>query len=334
MEFFWQIILWIFVLGAMDYYVTSLSLYIIAKRRRIRAAGLAWVPFVRRWILGCIADQYHRVMLQETTRKRFVLAALSLFLMTCWIILLLCLSGIRIAMVLLVAIALSEILLFFYTLFATRDLIISCSGKCSIGILLLLCFAGLICRPIVLLLVYRTDKGITQGNSQTATSAFRQDSFDNVRQQSKIIPYVIGVLMLFPVLALIHTNYSYLWRDPDFHDTTVENLPHYSIVNAPWGQPYYYIEGKESKLYARPVPTLDIIYFYDPIERYDSFLEIYETVSEEVNQRINEENLTEYGIEKVFGDANWRTGGIQNEIQEKYGIEWHSSRDLNNIIIE
>ena len=140
--------------------------------------------------------------------------------------------------------------------------------------------------------------------------------------------------MLFPVLALIHTNYSYLWRDPDFHDTTVENLPHYSIVNAPWGQPYYYIEGKESKLYARPVPTLDIIYFYDPIERYDSFLEIYETVSEEVNQRINEENLTEYGTEKVFGDANWRTGGIQNEIQEKYGIEWHSSRDLNNIIIE
>lgn len=42
----------------LNYVLTSLSVYTIAKRRGIRAPGLAWVPVVSVWTLGSICDQY------------------------------------------------------------------------------------------------------------------------------------------------------------------------------------------------------------------------------------------------------------------------------------
>ena len=44
------------------YILKSISLYHIAKREGVSAYGLAWVPFLRGWIMGSIADrhdQYH-----------------------------------------------------------------------------------------------------------------------------------------------------------------------------------------------------------------------------------------------------------------------------------
>ena len=58
------------VIGIVSYVLSSLSLCSIAKRREIRGAGWAWMPFVGvDWVIGKIADRYD---LRQTGRdKRF-----------------------------------------------------------------------------------------------------------------------------------------------------------------------------------------------------------------------------------------------------------------------
>ena len=47
------------ILSIVMYIVSSLGFYTLAKRRGIRAPGLAWIPIGGvRWILGSLADQY------------------------------------------------------------------------------------------------------------------------------------------------------------------------------------------------------------------------------------------------------------------------------------
>ena len=47
------------ILAVITYIFSSLGFYTLAKRRGIRAPGLAWIPIGGvRWILGSLADQY------------------------------------------------------------------------------------------------------------------------------------------------------------------------------------------------------------------------------------------------------------------------------------
>ena len=45
-------------LALVNYILTSIGYYTLAKRRLIRNYGLAWVPVAREWIIGKIADEY------------------------------------------------------------------------------------------------------------------------------------------------------------------------------------------------------------------------------------------------------------------------------------
>lgn len=45
------------VVAVVDYVLVSLSLYTLAKRRGIRAPGLAWVPIANYWLLGSLTNE-------------------------------------------------------------------------------------------------------------------------------------------------------------------------------------------------------------------------------------------------------------------------------------
>lgn len=53
-------LVWLFALGCLilNYVLTALSYYTVAKRRGIPHPGLAWVPLVSVWTLGSICDHY------------------------------------------------------------------------------------------------------------------------------------------------------------------------------------------------------------------------------------------------------------------------------------
>lgn len=81
------ILLYIVLLGVgiLNYVLSSLSLYTIAKRRQINNPWLAWIPFASYWTMGCIADDYDARM--GIKRKwRVILLTLSLvFIVTFFI---------------------------------------------------------------------------------------------------------------------------------------------------------------------------------------------------------------------------------------------------------
>lgn len=60
------------------YIFQSIGLYSIAKRRGIKAPGLAWVPVGSMWILGSIADQFDYVRTGQVKKKRVALLWLTL----------------------------------------------------------------------------------------------------------------------------------------------------------------------------------------------------------------------------------------------------------------
>lgn len=62
--------LWSNILSIAAYVLMAVGMYTIAKRRGIRHAWLAWIPFGSTWLLGCISDQYRYVVKGQTKAKR------------------------------------------------------------------------------------------------------------------------------------------------------------------------------------------------------------------------------------------------------------------------
>ncbi len=69
------------IIAIVAYIFSSIGLYSIAKRRGIKAPGLAWVPVGSMWILGSIADQFDYVRTGAVKAKRKVLLWLTLVLL-------------------------------------------------------------------------------------------------------------------------------------------------------------------------------------------------------------------------------------------------------------
>ena len=47
-------------LSVLDYVISSLALYRLAKKLCVKAPGLAWVPIANTWTIGAIVDQYDK----------------------------------------------------------------------------------------------------------------------------------------------------------------------------------------------------------------------------------------------------------------------------------
>lgn len=67
--------IWIFLAL---YLLTTFSLFVIAKRRRIWRPWLAFLPFGSIWILGCISDQYQYARHGLQKKRRTLLVVLEL----------------------------------------------------------------------------------------------------------------------------------------------------------------------------------------------------------------------------------------------------------------
>lgn len=60
------------------YVLTAISLYVIAKRRGLHNAWLAWIPVGSNWLIGSISDQYRYVARGQNKAKRKWLLGLNL----------------------------------------------------------------------------------------------------------------------------------------------------------------------------------------------------------------------------------------------------------------
>ena len=67
-----------YIFSLAGYIMLALGLYTIAKRRGIRNAWLAWIPFGQSWMLGCVSDQYQHVAQGKQKSKRKVLLWLEI----------------------------------------------------------------------------------------------------------------------------------------------------------------------------------------------------------------------------------------------------------------
>ncbi len=65
-------------ISVLVYVFTAWSLYTIAKRRELRGAWLAWIPFGSIWLLGSLSDQYRYVARRQVCSKRKILLTLSI----------------------------------------------------------------------------------------------------------------------------------------------------------------------------------------------------------------------------------------------------------------
>ena len=66
------------IISLAGYIMLALGLYTIAKRRGIRNAWLAWIPFGQSWMLGCVSDQYQYVAHGKQKSKRKILLWLEI----------------------------------------------------------------------------------------------------------------------------------------------------------------------------------------------------------------------------------------------------------------
>ena len=61
---------WWLLFYAVSYVLLSLGLSALAKRRCIDRPWLAWLPIGNLWILGCLADQYRKLVKQENANSK------------------------------------------------------------------------------------------------------------------------------------------------------------------------------------------------------------------------------------------------------------------------
>jgi len=66
------------LLGIGTYVLSSIALYIIARRRGLSNPWLAWIPLINCWIIGSLSDQYQYVVNGVNKSKRKILLALSI----------------------------------------------------------------------------------------------------------------------------------------------------------------------------------------------------------------------------------------------------------------
>ena len=70
------VVLWCW--GMLEYILTAVSDYRLAKRRGICGAWLAWVPLLRVWHHGRLADQYQQVMAGRRTKRAATMLTLTI----------------------------------------------------------------------------------------------------------------------------------------------------------------------------------------------------------------------------------------------------------------
>ena len=66
-----------FAVSVITYVMTSLSLYTIADRRKIRNPWLAWIPVANFWIIGSIADDYDE---KNGIKRKWRITLLALYI--------------------------------------------------------------------------------------------------------------------------------------------------------------------------------------------------------------------------------------------------------------
>jgi len=66
------------LLGIASYVLSSVAIYVIARRRGLNSPWLAWVPVVNVWLLGSLSDQYQYVVRRKNTSRRKWLLVLNL----------------------------------------------------------------------------------------------------------------------------------------------------------------------------------------------------------------------------------------------------------------
>lgn len=66
--------------GLLSYIFGSIGYFRIAKRRGIHHPWLAWIPVGRKWLLGCISDQYRFIARNERKNRRKWLLAIGIVL--------------------------------------------------------------------------------------------------------------------------------------------------------------------------------------------------------------------------------------------------------------
>ena len=64
------------IVAVAGYVLFSLGMYEIATNRGIHNSWIAWIPVARKWMLGCISDQYQFVQRNTRTRRRAALVVL------------------------------------------------------------------------------------------------------------------------------------------------------------------------------------------------------------------------------------------------------------------
>lgn len=66
------------LISVATFILMALSLFTIARRRFLRSAWLAWIPFTQFWVLGRIADDYQWTARYRNKKKRIVLLVLNI----------------------------------------------------------------------------------------------------------------------------------------------------------------------------------------------------------------------------------------------------------------
>lgn len=70
------------VIFAVFHALYGCGLYTVAKRRFIKNAWVAWIPFASIWIMGCLSDQYRYVTRgQERCRRHILLCLMAVLLL-------------------------------------------------------------------------------------------------------------------------------------------------------------------------------------------------------------------------------------------------------------
>ena len=68
----------VMLLGIVGYFLRSVGMYSIAKRRGISNAWLAWIPIAWVWVLGSISDQFRYVTKAQVKYKRVTLLVMNI----------------------------------------------------------------------------------------------------------------------------------------------------------------------------------------------------------------------------------------------------------------
>ncbi len=75
---FLAILFFLLLVAAIMYVFESIAMFTIAKRRKIKYYGLAWVPVANAWLYGCVADQYDYITTGKRKNARTLLLVLGI----------------------------------------------------------------------------------------------------------------------------------------------------------------------------------------------------------------------------------------------------------------